>query len=206
MEIEDFSYFFQPFQGNDISLLQKLHSNHSKNSTSEYLKPSSDLIKSFGIRHYVGGFVSYSIDGFLAKNRDHFGNDLRHLIGTSKSKLIRKIFNCANHPLLQTQAEIQKQTVGQSFRKSLETLVAELENTDPLFVRCIRPNDKKLPNVFDRSSILRQLRNFGIIETLQIRSSGYAIRYDYKTFVDTYYGLVPNLSKSHFYCLIKFDF
>lgn len=81
------------------------------------MKPSSNLIKSFGVRHYVGGFVSYSIKDFLPKNRDTFGSELRHLVGTSKCKLIRKIFNCANHPLLQTQAETHKQTVGQSFRK-----------------------------------------------------------------------------------------
>lgn len=104
-------------QGNDESLLQKLHVNHSKKSENEYLKPTSDLIKRFGVRHYVGGFVSYSIEGFLSKNRDHFGNDLRHLVGTSRCKLLRKIFNCANHPLLQTQAESHKQTVGQAFRK-----------------------------------------------------------------------------------------
>ncbi|KAI6191670.1 Unconventional myosin-X [Aphelenchoides bicaudatus] len=182
-------------QGTDDSLLQKLHANHSEKS-SEYMKPSSNLIKQFGIRHYVGGFVSYSTKDFLSKNRDSFGSELRHLVGTSRCKLVRKIFNCANHPLLQTQAETQKQTVGQAFRKSLKLLVSELENTEPLFIRCLRPNDQKLPHVFDRSTVLRQIRNLGLNETTTIRQAGYAIRHDYRSFVQTYYGLVSNLDTS----------
>lgn len=73
-------------------------------------------------------------------------------------------------------------------------MISELENTEPLFIRCLRPNEQKLPNVFDRSSTLRQLRNLGIMQTTEIRASGYSIRHDYKTFVETYHGLVPNLS------------
>jgi myosin heavy subunit len=75
----------------------------------------------------------------------------------------------------------------------LETLISELENTEPLFIQCIRPNEQKSPNLFDRSCVLRQLRNLGIIQTTAIRRSGYSSRHDYKKFVETYYGLVPGL-------------
>ena len=80
--------------------------------------------------------------------------------------------------------------------RSIETLISELDDTDLQFIRCLRPNQQKLASKFDRSLVLNQLRNLGIMQTIEARSNGYPIRYAYKTFVKTFYGLVPNLDTS----------
>lgn len=49
-------------------------------------------------------------------------------------------------------------TVGSSFRDSLTLLMASLNKTTPHYVRCIKPNDEKLPFVFDPHRAVQQLR------------------------------------------------
>lgn len=58
-----------------------------------------------------------------------------------------------------------------------------IDGCHPFFVRCIKPNEFKLPNYFDRDLCVQQLRYAGVMETIQIRSLGYPIRYDFSDFV-----------------------
>ncbi len=51
----------------DVTLVQKLHVNHEKNSL--YVKSRIGDSKQFGVCHYSGQ-VSYDVTGFLDKNRD----------------------------------------------------------------------------------------------------------------------------------------
>lgn len=64
----------------------------------------------------------------------------------------------------------------------------------PFFVRCIKPNELKLPNCFDRNLCVRQLRYAGMMETIQIRSLGYPIRYEFGDFVNRFHMLLRGVS------------
>lgn len=77
-------------QGTDLSMLKKLHTQHSKNPN--YMKPKSETVHSFGIRHFAGN-VWYSANGVLEKNRDTFSNDLFDLLHKSKSPFISTLFS-----------------------------------------------------------------------------------------------------------------
>ncbi|CEF69757.1 Unconventional myosin-X [Strongyloides ratti] len=179
-------------KGTDLTLLSKLHIAHGKNDNL-YVKPKSDLNKSFGIRHYAGT-VTYSIKGFLEKNRDTFSVDLLNLISKTKLKFLRNIFDEINSQDVNT-SRIQ-QTLGNQFRKSLDNLIAKLSNCDPYFIRCIKPNDFKQPMTFDRDLVFKQLRYSGMMETIRIRKAGYPIRYTYQAFIDRFRLILKTVKDS----------
>ena len=62
----------------DLTLAQRLHQQHG--SHEDYIKPKSENIPIFGIRHFAG-IVHYDTRGFLDKNRDTASNDIlvKHL-------------------------------------------------------------------------------------------------------------------------------
>ncbi|TMW39751.1 hypothetical protein DOY81_015170, partial [Sarcophaga bullata] len=60
---------------------------------------------------------------------------------------------------------------------------------------CIKPNENKLANQFDKELCVRQLRYSGMMETARIRRAGYPIRHTYKEFVERYRLLVANAGR-----------
>lgn len=92
-------------------MLNKLHQNHTKNDL--YVKPKSDLSKSFGINHFAGP-VFYNAKGFLEKNRDQFGADLLALVQSSKFKFLTNLFDDVD--AYEANGRI-RQTVASRFRK-----------------------------------------------------------------------------------------
>ncbi|XP_017461631.1 PREDICTED: myosin-VIIa-like, partial [Rhagoletis zephyria] len=152
-------------------------------------KPKSNQDSLFGIRHYAG-VVMYNPNGFLEKNRDSFSMDLREMIGKSKNKFLVDIF-----PMEMPYDTIKKQlTLSVKFRNSLDLLMRTLAAAHPFFIRCIKPNEDKKPNLFDRELCVRQLRYSGMMETARIRHAGYPIRHSYKDFVERYRLLLPAIA------------
>ena len=68
------------------------------------------------------------------------------------------------------------------FRGQLNNLMASLEAMEPHFVRCIKANAKKKPDLFDSQLCLEQLTYSGVFETVQIRKSGLPFRFQHKMF------------------------
>lgn len=52
-----------------------------------------------------------------------------------------------------------------------------LSTTRPHYVRCIKPNDEKLPFTFEPKRAIQQLRACGVLETVRISAAGYPSRY-----------------------------
>ncbi|CAJ0935522.1 unnamed protein product, partial [Mesorhabditis belari] len=180
-------------KGTDDTMLQKLHTNHNKND-GLYLKPKSDLEKAFGVTHFAGA-VYYSTKGFLEKNRDTFSADLHGLIATSKMSFLMRLFDEGEY--MEGGNKRKGATVGGQFKKSLETLMGALQQTEPFFIRCIKPNEFKKPMYLDRILVIRQLRYSGMMETIKIRKAGYPVRHGYQQFVDRYRVLVNGIPPSH---------
>lgn len=113
-------------------------------------------------------------------------------------------------------------TLGSQFKRSLDSLMSTLQACQPFFVRCIKPNEFKRPQVsdnspaciffllhgfvsptclhlqdFDRTLCTRQLRYSGMMETIRIRKAGYPIRHKFKDFVDRYRLLCDGIGPSH---------
>ncbi|KAL3856081.1 hypothetical protein ACJMK2_015277 [Sinanodonta woodiana] len=79
-----------------------------------------------------------------------------------------------------------QQTVATYFRFSLMDLLAKMVAGSPHFVRCIRPNEGKLPDQFDVKKVKTQLKYTGVLETTRIRREGYSHRIPFMEFMKRY--------------------
>jgi myosin-5 len=86
-------------------------------------------------------------------------------------------------------------TVGMQFQRSLEQLMDTLNQTDPHYIRCIKPNDAKAEFVYDRHRCAEQLRACGVLETVRISAAGYPSRRTYEDFMARY-GLLASSRRS----------
>ncbi|KAM9332958.1 myosin-IIIa [Pholidichthys leucotaenia] len=82
---------------------------------------------------------------------------------------------------------MRTQTVASYFRYSLMDLLSKMVAGQPHFVRCIKPNNDRHANKFDREKVLLQLRYTGILETAKIRRQGYSHRILFANFIKRYY-------------------
>lgn len=71
-----------------------------------------------------------------------------------------------------TSTSANKLTLGGKFRGQLIGLVNNLYKTEPHFIRCVKPNQLKAPQMMDGVLTLRQLRYAGLFEAIRIRKSG----------------------------------
>uniref|UniRef100_A0A663LW03 Myosin VC n=1 Tax=Athene cunicularia TaxID=194338 RepID=A0A663LW03_ATHCN len=144
--------------GTDENWLQKLYNNFvNKNALFEKPRMSNT---SFIVQHFADK-VEYKCEGFLEKNRDTVHEVLVEILKESK-------------------------VCEQSFRSSLSLLMVTLNATTPHYVRCIKPNDEKLPFEFDSRRVAQQLRACGVLETIRISAQSYPSRWTYIEFFSRY--------------------
>ena len=62
----------------------------------------------------------------------------------------------------------------------MNTLIEELYSCDCHFVRCIKPNSKKSPKLFNSDAVLQSLRYLGVLDSIIIRKLGYIYRRPFK--------------------------
>ncbi|XP_019328935.1 PREDICTED: unconventional myosin-VIIb [Aptenodytes forsteri] len=176
-------------KGTDATMLVKINSLHGKSKV--YIPPKSVHDTKFGINHFAG-VVFYESKDFLEKNRDTLSANVMQVIHSSKNKFLREIFQSAcaySSQGLDTTKRLS--TLGGQFKQSLEKLMKILEQCQPYFIRCIKPNDYKKPLLFNRELCIKQLRYSGMMETIQIRKAGYPIRYSFEEFFERYRVLLP---------------
>ncbi|CAI9088594.1 OLC1v1022970C1 [Oldenlandia corymbosa var. corymbosa] len=175
-------------RSSDLSLADKLKKHLGANSCFKGERGGA-----FSIHHYAGE-VLYDTSGFLEKNRDLIHFDTIQLLSSSSSYL-PKLFaslvtkmssNVASPPLQSGVLVSQKQSVGTKFKGQLFKLMQHLENTTPHFIRCIKPNNKQLPGLYEKDLVLDQLRCCGILEVVRISRSGYPKRITHQEFARRY--------------------
>ncbi|CAH8524444.1 unnamed protein product [Heterobilharzia americana] len=81
-----------------------------------------------------------------------------------------------------------------TMNNSLQQLMEKMRMNKPSFVRCIKPNMKKEPMVFDDAVVMDQLRYGGVLETVRIRKSGFPVRVDYNYFIERFQLFKPSYS------------
>ncbi|XP_067390295.1 unconventional myosin-XV [Emydura macquarii macquarii] len=183
-------------QATDHTFLQKCHYHHGSNAL--YTKPKMPLPE-FTIKHYAGK-VTYQVHKFLDKNYDQVRQDVLDLFVNSKTKVVANLFFSHAQVVAQQRTMMGKNstvtrrykapTVAAKFQQSLLDLVEKMERCNPFFVRCLKPNNKKEPGVFEADVVSSQLRYSGILETIRIRKEGFPIRIPFQVFIDRYRCLV----------------
>ncbi|XP_019435284.1 PREDICTED: myosin-2-like [Lupinus angustifolius] len=157
--------------------------------------------RAFSVRHYTGE-VLYDTNGFLEKNRDTLPSDSLQLLSSCNCELLQffsKMFSKSESQsnFLHTVAlNSQKQGVGTKFKGQLFKLIHQLESTKPHFIRCIRPNNKQLPGIYDEDLVLQQLRCCGVLEAARISRVGYPTRMTHQEFSRRYGFLLSEANVS----------
>lgn len=85
-----------------------------------------------------------------------------------------------------TKTTKRPQTAGTIFKNSMIALVKTLASKEPYYVRCIKPNDVKSPQLLDRERVEHQVAYLGLLENVRVRRAGFAHRTPYEKFVQRY--------------------
>uniref|UniRef100_A0A2K6EU53 Unconventional myosin-Vb n=1 Tax=Propithecus coquereli TaxID=379532 RepID=A0A2K6EU53_PROCO len=195
-------------KGTDQNWAQKLYDRHS--SSQHFQKPRMSNT-AFIVVHFADK-VEYLSDGFLEKNRDTVYEEQINILKASKFPLVADLFHDDKDPVpatttpgkgssskinirsartpMKASNKEHKKTVGHQFRTSLHLLMETLNATTPHYVRCIKPNDEKLPFHFDPKRAVQQLRACGVLETIRISAAGYPSRWAYHDFFNRYRVLI----------------
>ncbi|CAM4793576.1 unnamed protein product [Rotaria magnacalcarata] len=142
-----------------------------------------DTNKLFLVRHYAGDVV-YSVDGFLDKNRDTLFDDFKRLLFNSRNAILSSMWPDGEKSI--TAVTRRPLTAGTIFRNSMINLSNLLSSKQPFYIRCIKPNDEKSPNVFNVTRIQHQIGYLGLLENVRIRRAGFCHRVPYDRFVQRY--------------------
>ena len=73
-----------------------------------------------------------------------------------------------------------------------QALKALLQTTRIHFIRCIKPNEVKKPDVFNAPLVLNQLSFLGVMETVRIRKLGYPNRMEFESMAKRYRFLLTS--------------
>ncbi|XP_061630695.1 unconventional myosin-Vc isoform X1 [Phyllopteryx taeniolatus] len=183
-------------QGTDQSWLQKLSNYLNSNPLFERPKLSNET---FVIQHFADK-VEYQCKGFLEKNRDALYEELVDVLRVSQFAFLAKCFQEQGkeglnmkgirvkpaRPSVRPANKQLRTSVGDKFCSSLSLLMETLNATTPHYVRCIKPNDEKLPFEYDSGRVVQQLRACGVLETIRISAQSYPSRWTYFEFYSRY--------------------
>ncbi|TRZ19692.1 hypothetical protein HGM15179_007425 [Zosterops borbonicus] len=184
-------------QATDHTFLQKCHYHHGNSPW--YTKPKLPLPE-FTVQHYAGP-VTYQVHKFLNKNRDQLRPEVLEIFSQSRLKVVSDIFQRAKAAHGQRRElggkglRAQPSTLVSKFQQSLQDLTAKLRGSHAFFIRCISPNPRKLPDIFDVEYVQGQLRHSGILQAIHIQKEGYPVRLSFRSFLARY-GLLAGSSPS----------
>ena len=157
--------------GSDSGWLSKIKEAHRKHANFEgHVKEDRN---GFTILHYPGR-VTYDSVGFLEKNKDPLSQDVKVLMQYSDDEFVASLFTDKVAAGARAQFKSAKFIgVIDSFRKSLNELVTTLKGTKTHFIRCVKPNEKKLANNFVEDVMRRQLYTSGVVQAVKATRSGF---------------------------------
>ena len=167
-------------QGNDGQLYNKFVSRLSREYPA-FKEPSrqqkSDM--AFTIKHFASE-VDYFCAGFVQKNRKELREESIRLITSSKHRLVCTLLDNEN-------IDQKKVTsVFSEFKKQLDVVIEEIQQSHPLFIRCIKPNDLSIRDTFVSPRVTEQLNYSGVIQMVKIAQAGYPSRFQIVEFLESY--------------------
>ncbi|CAH0473560.1 unnamed protein product [Peronospora belbahrii] len=185
-------------KGNDTTLASKLYracGSHSRFEASR-IQQARGL---FTIVHYAG-HVEYSSNGFLEKNKDVLHQEAVDMLvySTQEDSFARTLCEgiggsrdrAKSSPRQRAQTSKNRgASVGLQFKEQLTTLLETLQQTNPHYVRCLKPNESCKAGVYECKRVLNQLRCNGVMEAVRVARAGYPIRLPHDEFVARYFSL-----------------
>ncbi|KAL0271779.1 UNVERIFIED_CONTAM: hypothetical protein PYX00_008773 [Menopon gallinae] len=136
----------------------------------------------FRLKHFAGT-VTYTVNGFVDKNRDILSRDISQAMYNSSHPLLKTLFPEGNPKRASVKVPA---TTGAQFKISISALVRNLTSKEPHYVRCIKPNELKQPRIFETALVQHQVHYLGLLETVRVRRQGFCYKLEYQVFLNRY--------------------
>ncbi|TDH73311.1 hypothetical protein CCR75_007396 [Bremia lactucae] len=198
-------------QGTDRALVAKYYLEFEKKKPHPHFcsAPVIQRTTQFIVAHYAGS-VTYTVEGFLAKNKDSLCESAAQLLARSSNPLVRALAagsanavgangdsdldgNSRNRR--RAKSTIAAVSVGTQFKIQLNELMTAVRATIPRYVRCIKPNDSHKSLVFQSTRVVEQLRSGGVLEAVRVARAGFPVRLFHKQFLERYRRVLLSLSR-----------
>jgi len=144
----------------------------------------------FSVKHFAG-IVNYTVDSLVFKNRDDVPAGISELIKSSKNILIKKFTLDSSSTNKNSTKGKSFDTVLSQFKRSLDKLLSTMSSTNCHYIRCIKPNTRSLPLLFEPNYVVEQLKASGIVETAQICSLVHPHQIDLSKFINQFSFILP---------------
>ena len=177
----------------DVSFVRTLHASFA--SASAYTIPRSDADTRFIVSHYAGD-VAYDTRHFVEMNRDDLSPEVRGLLEVHCSLEPLRVLaqqEAARRTPRDTMGGVrpavraqQRTTVVRDFSRSVDALLERLRATRPHYIRCLKPNQRLDPGLWDEEFVARQLACSGLLEVAMVRQAGFAHRRELESFFGFY--------------------
>lgn len=139
----------------------------------------------FSIEHYAG-YVEYTTDGWIEKNKDQLPAASSDLLKSSTFGLIGQIQRYVRVEDRGGRGTVATKSVSSQFSAQLRILRSRIDETVPHYIRCLKPNDELAPDYFEPKNIVEQLRCGGVLEAVRVSRAGYPTRYPHDVFLARY--------------------
>ncbi|KAH8072564.1 hypothetical protein JL720_11129 [Aureococcus anophagefferens] len=146
--------------GSDKQYVSKLHRALKDHARLGFDKRNPDV---FLLKHYAG-VVKYEVEGFLVKNKDRLYDDVADCMCASSNALVANLF-APDGPVGHKKGS--KVTCSGRFVSQLGDLMRLLNDAEPHYIRCIKPNKAKKPDLFEGTMCYDQLNFAGVFEAQQ---------------------------------------
>jgi len=178
----------------------------------------------FIVDHYAGK-ITYSVLGFVEKDKDSLAADMMVMVKASDDPFLRGLFakedsddsgpaDSKGAPITPKKAAPSPKAAGAApakegisvkFNKALRSLMRDLDATGSHYMRCIKSNDLKQPLTVYWPEVLRQLKYAGVQQVITIRKHGFLYKPPFDRFVTTYHGILAfqNIKKETVFPSLK---
>lgn len=154
----------------------------------------------FGIHHYAGKVV-YHAKGFLQINQDTISPDLLAIAKKSTNdiianhlqneKMMKGDVAAAEAPPVRAgprrgKSNLASDTLWNKFKTQLNSLMKNLNETSSRYIRCVKPNPLKKPQLMYHMTTIEQLRCAGVVAAVTISRSAFPNRLDHRACVERF--------------------
>jgi chitin synthase len=110
-------------------------------------------------------------------------------------KLLDRIKNIPANSKLTAQFDANATNLLQ-FNVALNEVISKIESSEPVFVKCIKPNENSFSNQFVSNVAVKQIRDAGLIEYARTRKFNFPLKVEFDAFVKRYQALAKALNLS----------